>query len=325
MDKVTYLSELEKELKGLSENDKENALSYYGEYIEDAISAGEGEVEKVFGSPRTLAAQIKADIAMSPLMNEGALPVLPVAASSAYTSRSASTASSAAVAAAVPVVPGAPGAPEAARAAFTSPSQAHQQETGRRQAPSNQQAQGYQQATSYQHTPSNQQATGYQQAPGYKQTTGYQQAPTYQQTTSHQYVPGYQPSAAPQKAKSGIGVIWTVILAILAIPVGIPVAAALFAVIVSVSATLFAVLVALAAVVIAFFVTGVVSVVVGIFFLFTNPPIGLFYLGAGLGLLGVSILVGIGFTQLARLCIKAVAKLFNAIRKKLTKKEKVAK
>jgi uncharacterized membrane protein len=112
-----------------------------------------------------------------------------------------------------------------------------------------------------------------------------------------------------------------VVIAILAIPVGLPLAISLFAVIISVLAVLFSFLVALAAAVIALLVAGVATGAAGFFLLFVNTPTGMFYFGAGLVSLGFAILLGIAFWLLGRLCITGVAKLFNSIRKKLTKKE----
>jgi uncharacterized membrane protein len=247
MNKMDYLSELERELKSLSETDRSNALAYYSEYLDDAESAGQMEFSREFGSPHTLAAQIKADIAMSsppPLFS--------------------------------------------------------------------------QQVFEHQHAQDQQPGFANQQPPAPQQTPGYQQVYPYQPYPGYQQVP-----AAPPKRKSGIGVIWTVILAILAIPVGLPLAAALFVVIVSVLAGLFAILVSLAAVVISLFATGLLAGIVGLFLLFSSFSTGLFYLGLGLVLIGISVFFGIGFWQLARVCIKGVAKFFNSIRKRLTKKERV--
>ncbi|MCL1797983.1 MAG: DUF1700 domain-containing protein [Eggerthellaceae bacterium] len=261
MDKTTYLVELERELKGLSATDRENALSYYGEYLSDAELAGKIDADSILGNPRTLAAQIKADIAMSPLIAESA------AAAGAGAGAGAGVGANA-------------GAGAGAGASV------------------------------------HQQVPEYRQAPGYP-PAGYQQG-------GAQVPPPPQPPQpqAQTTEKSGIGVVWTVVLAILAIPVGLPVAATLFALIVSLLATLFAVLVSFAAVVVSFFAAGIALVVGGIILLFTNFAVGLFYFGSGLILFGLSVLLGIAFWQLGRLCIIGIAKLFNALRIKLAKKER---
>ncbi|MDR0515393.1 MAG: DUF1700 domain-containing protein, partial [Coriobacteriaceae bacterium] len=64
MDRMAYLFSLEKELKDLAIDERQNALAYYGEYLADAQAAGQNDAVAVLGSPHTLAAQIKADIAM---------------------------------------------------------------------------------------------------------------------------------------------------------------------------------------------------------------------------------------------------------------------
>ncbi|MDR2715995.1 MAG: DUF1700 domain-containing protein [Coriobacteriaceae bacterium] len=202
MDRTAYLIELERELKGLVEADRGNALAYYSEYLADALSAGNADASAALGSPRALAAQIKADIAMAP-------------------------------------------------------------------------------------------------AP---------QAPAY---------------AQPME-KSDFKVVWTVILAILAIPVGLPVAAALLAVIVAVLVSLVAVLVSFAGIAVSFFASGAFAGVAGLFLLFTDFAVGVFYVGVGLIALGISILLVIAFWQLGSLCVRGVARLFNTIRLKLAARERTA-
>jgi uncharacterized membrane protein len=88
--------------------------------------------------------------------------------------------------------------------------------------------------------------------------------------------------------------------------------------------TLVSLLFSFAVVVVALLAAGIFSAIAGFFLLFSNFAAGLFYLGAGLLLLGLCILVGMLLWRLGKLCVKGVAKLFNAIRKKLTKKERGA-
>ncbi len=275
MDINSYLAELDKELKGVDSIDKQNALAYYNEYLIDAETEVGKDVEfdasAVLGSPRTLAAQIRADIAMAPLAQD---PFAPAPQSAAY------------------------------------------QQAATTHDPLDQTSKGNA------HDPYAQNTTDYQQSTA--QST-YQPGQTYQQQA-----PGYQGSysqpgqAQPQKRKSEMGVVWAVVLAILAIPVGIPLAAALVGIIIAVLATLFSLLIALFAVVISLFVAGVVSLVMGIIMMFSSPPVGLFYVGSGLVIFGFFILLAIAFVVLARLAIRGVAKLFNAIRVKLSRRERVS-
>jgi uncharacterized membrane protein len=225
MDKVTYLAELAKALGGLSEIDRQNTLAYYNEFLNDAESEGETDANALLGSPHTLAAQIKADIAMEELPGGGGGAVTT-------------------------------GGPAAAF------------------------------------------------APGVG-------APTAPPT------PGRNP-------RSGFSVVWTVILAILAIPIGVPLAVAVIAVIFSVLVTLVALLATFAAVVVSLLAVGVLSGVIGFYFLFSEFSTGVFYLGMGFAATGASILCGMAFWKLGKLSVRGVARLFNAIRKKLTRRERSA-
>jgi uncharacterized membrane protein len=133
------------------------------------------------------------------------------------------------------------------------------------------------------------------------------------------------PGVPPQtNSDSGLKTIGIVLLAIFAIPVGIPLAIALVSVIFGLLVALIAVLVSLFAVAAAFLTVGIVACVIGFFFLFTEFAVGLFYLGVGLVTLGFCVLVAVGCWHLAKLCIRGIAKLFNAIRRKLTKKKGIA-
>lgn len=62
MKKETFLKELEYLLQDISDEDKEEALSYYRDYLEEAGSENEDRVIEEFGSPERVAAIIRADI-----------------------------------------------------------------------------------------------------------------------------------------------------------------------------------------------------------------------------------------------------------------------
>ncbi|MDR1185259.1 MAG: hypothetical protein LBK67_10770, partial [Coriobacteriales bacterium] len=222
----------------LTDIDRQNTLAYYSEFLEDAESEGQTDASAVLGSPHTLAAQIKADIAMGDLKNKGAGHI-PSPTASATTAQ------------AVPVQP----------------------------------------------TPS---------------------VPPWQTTAPPPTAP------PPAKSDSGLKTLWIVLLAIFAIPVGLPLAIALVAVIFGLLVALFAILVPLFAVAVSFLAVGILACIIGFFFLFSEFAVGLFYMGMGLVTLGLCILVGMGCWYLAKLCVKGIARLFNAIRKKLTKKEGIA-
>lgn len=59
MDKYDFIRELEKELSGLSEDEKSSAISYYKELFEDAGSDREQELINNLGSPADIAESIK--------------------------------------------------------------------------------------------------------------------------------------------------------------------------------------------------------------------------------------------------------------------------
>ncbi|MDR3315777.1 MAG: hypothetical protein LBS98_04800 [Coriobacteriales bacterium] len=142
-------------------------------------------------------------------------------------------------------------------------------------------------------------------------------------TQSPQYYPAPQ-QEAPKK-NSTPKVILIVILAIFALPVGVPLLVSAVAVIIAMLAGLASVLIGFAAVVFSLLATGVVAVVIGLVLLFSDFATGLFYLGGGFALLGVSLLFGALFYKLGGVCVKGVAKFFNWIRLKLSKKERGAK
>jgi uncharacterized membrane protein len=252
MDRLTYLTELTKALSGLGASDRENALAYYGEYLAEAETMAEGELDAsaILGSPRALAAQIKADIVMGD--SEPTIAPAPLSAAGDES----------------PVAP------------LTSP-----------------------------------------------ELIG--EAPSSASTGATGNIPVVTPAGVPADVppqstpkKSGVGVVWTVVLALLAVPVGLPLAIALIAVVFALFVTLGALLFALAAVVVAFLVAAVICGFVGIYLLFADFVTGLFYLGTSLATMGLCILFGMAFWQLGKLCMQGVARLLNTIRKRLTQHER---
>ena len=63
MTREAYLNELARELNKLSEGDRADALEYYREYFDEAGAENEQKVIEELGTPRKLAAQIKAELA----------------------------------------------------------------------------------------------------------------------------------------------------------------------------------------------------------------------------------------------------------------------
>jgi uncharacterized membrane protein len=267
MDKATYLAELAKALDGLSATDRQNTLAYYNEFLNDAESEGEVDASALLGSPHTLAAQIKADIAMEGIDAQGTsgIPVAIAAPAAPNTFGSSPTGF------------GAPGGSGVAPGGFTpgAPNGVHGG------------------------------------APGGIPNTAMPTAPPPHSTGG----------GAP---KSGLGVVWTVILAILAIPIGVPLAIAVIALVFAVFVTLISLFFALGAVVVGFLATGILSWIVGFLLLFSDFSIGLFYLGIGFAAAGLCLLCGMAFWRLGKLSVKGIARLFNAIRKKLARRERGA-
>ena len=65
MNTQDYINELKNQLRKLPDEDREDAISYYFEYLAEAGPDGAAEAMKKLGSPAELAAGIRADQAMS--------------------------------------------------------------------------------------------------------------------------------------------------------------------------------------------------------------------------------------------------------------------
>lgn len=61
MNRVKFMNELEKRLKYLPKEDRDDAISYYTEYINDMNLEDSEDVEKKLGNPKEIAAAILAD------------------------------------------------------------------------------------------------------------------------------------------------------------------------------------------------------------------------------------------------------------------------
>ena len=64
MDKHAFIKELRRELECIPFEERENAVSYYEEYLHEAGLEREAETIRGFGSPQAVAVQIKADYAI---------------------------------------------------------------------------------------------------------------------------------------------------------------------------------------------------------------------------------------------------------------------
>jgi uncharacterized membrane protein len=122
-----------------------------------------------------------------------------------------------------------------------------------------------------------------------------------------------------ERKRSGIGAVWVVVLGIFALPIGLPIAIAVFAVVIAVLIVLFAVLVSLFACVISLLVAGILSTVAGFSLLGTEFATAIFYIGSGFFSIGLAFFLGLLFLKFGRASIHGVAKLFNKIRLRISK------
>jgi len=98
------------------------------------------------------------------------------------------------------------------------------------------------------------------------------------------------PDETVQERKSTLPIVWTVILAIFAVPVGLPLAIAVAAVAIALLAVIFSLVVAFGATAFGLIVGGAAGVVTGIIALFQNIPLALMMLGSTLVVLGLGIM-----------------------------------
>jgi uncharacterized membrane protein len=288
MDAPSYLAELTDTLAGLPPMERDEAIAYYSEYLAEVGDEGFEAAVATLGTPRSLAAQIKADLAVQALDVDKAEPLAPQ-----------------------PILQNRPpeqqGASYPARPEYR-PEQQPQGQT--RQGQDRRQPQGrqpYQQPYQQQPQgqPPNQQP--YQQQP--------QGQPPYQQ---------YAPQATPQAPKktSAMSTVLIVLLAIFALPLGLPLGIVIVALIITLFAVVFVLLISFMATVVGFLISGVLVTICGFILLFIDFSAGLFYLGCGLAAIGLMLLFGVLFAKLTQLIVKGIALLFNAIRRAVTKKRR---
>lgn len=122
-------------------------------------------------------------------------------------------------------------------------------------------------------------------------------------------------------SNSSMRVIWIIILGLFAIPSAIPLAIGLIGVLIGIFAAIFGLFVGFLGTIIGFVIGGIVAVFTGIFTMFSSLPVGLFYLGTGLivGTLGLMIAPGVYFVMKA--LIEAVVKFVKYIGRKFFDKQ----
>ncbi|MEK5333371.1 MULTISPECIES: DUF1700 domain-containing protein [unclassified Lysinibacillus] len=126
--------------------------------------------------------------------------------------------------------------------------------------------------------------------------------------------------ATPASTKKNMTAIWLIILAILSAPLSLPILAVAVALMISVGAVIFSVVVAIVATVLSIFLGGVVALIAGFFVLTEHWPTALLFMGIGLIVTGLGVLL---FPAVARLikkiglvCVEVLASLFRKITKK---------
>ncbi|MFJ7406636.1 MULTISPECIES: DUF1700 domain-containing protein [unclassified Lysinibacillus] len=126
--------------------------------------------------------------------------------------------------------------------------------------------------------------------------------------------------ATPASTKKNMTAIWLIILAILSAPLSLPLLAVAVALIISVGAVIFSVVVAIVATVLSIFLGGVMALIAGFFVLTEHWPTALLFMGIGLIVTGLGVLL---FPAVARLIkkiglvsVEVLASLFRKITKK---------
>jgi len=259
MDTSSYLARLESLLSGIPAAERQYAVAYYTEYLMDAGPDGAEAAMASLGTPESLAAQIKADVAMRGLANNGS------------SGRSSSSTQ-----------------------AFDS----------RQQAQSGFDSRSVEEPwVSGQENNQNQGAQGQWNQAGPAQTF-------YTQTE-------------PAKKQSPLSTIVIVLLAIFALPIGLPIAAVLFALVIALVATVGSLFIGAVATGVSLLLASIAIIAAGIVLLFSQWAVGLFYLGCGLMLFSLSLLFNLGMYHLLRLIFKGIAYMFDSIRRALTRRHAV--
>lgn len=317
MDTSSYLARLESLLGGLPTSERQYAIAYYTEYLMDAGPQGVEAAIAALGTPESLAAQIRADVAMRGLdgaqvdlssefgwpggVSAGAGAAADAGAAAGAAGAAAGAASAAAGAASNA---GSPGVPAGEGTAANAGSPASMGSPATCSQDGWQPAGTYTTANSYT-TAATGSAAGYASAAG-----GSTPSTAYAQPI---------PPTPESKSDSVIKTILIVLAAIFALPIGIPVSCAVLGLAIAVVGTVGSLILAVIAIGISLLATGIICMIAGFIALVVNWPTGLFYIGAGLIVLAVAVLFNWCMLHLMRLVFKGIALLFNSIRRKLSR------
>ena len=123
---------------------------------------------------------------------------------------------------------------------------------------------------------------------------------------------------APEKdqPRHGLKTLWVVLLALLAAPIGLPLAVAAFCVVMALALAALAVIVSLFAAFLALALAGLAVLVAGIAVVPAHGPTGLLCIGAGLTLAAAGGLGVMGSLVLARASVRGLIRMTDAIRRK---------
>ncbi|AVK97563.1 DUF1700 domain-containing protein [Lysinibacillus sphaericus] len=128
--------------------------------------------------------------------------------------------------------------------------------------------------------------------------------------------------ATPASTKKNMTAIWLIILAILSAPLSLPLLAVAVALIISVGAVIFSFVIAIVAMVLSIFFGGIVALISGVLVLTEHWPTALLFIGIGLVVTGLGVLLFPIVTRLLKkigmVCVEVLANLFH----KMTKKHK---
>jgi len=126
----------------------------------------------------------------------------------------------------------------------------------------------------------------------------------------------YKSTEPGDKKGGGLHVLWIVLLGVFASPVAIPIAAAVFVILLAVIIALFSVLISFAATAVGLALSGLAVAVAAFTQLPGDPSTTLFFIGTGLLCAGIGVAIGVGTFQLSRLCVKGLVKLTAKIVRK---------
>lgn len=123
--------------------------------------------------------------------------------------------------------------------------------------------------------------------------------------------------ADPEKiVKRPFSSIWTVILAIFAAPIALPLAFSLVLVVVFMMLAMLMLVAAVLLTEVALGATGFISVIIGFILLFSQPATGIVNLGSGLLVIGLAILFSFLVVRMMKWCSRGVRSLFGRIIRK---------